>query len=179
MKYNRIDIKCTSRSQSFITTQGHWSVHCFSILVISIFYTLWCGVAIVYYFTCLEYFIFFSIDSSEARIQYHELLSFNHVNNNLCTWQNAFSRHRMDSSLWFKRMELIEDKSLIWEQKGKLYIIYEKVMWILWILRFKSIHLLFYTFIHIIHMYISNDSNVILKYFHFVLPIVTNRPYNI
>ena len=177
MKYNRIDIKCTSRSQSFITTQGHWSVHCFSILVISIFYTLWCGVAIVYYFTCLEYFIFFSIDSSEARIQYHELLSFNHVNNNFCTWQNAFSRHRM-SSLWFKRMELIEDKRLIWEQKGKLYIIYEKVMWILWILRFKSIHLLFYI-LYICILVVSNDSNVILKYFHFVLPIVTNWPYNI
>jgi hypothetical protein len=28
-------------------------------------------------------------------------------------------------------MELIEVKSLIWAQKGKLYIIYEKVMWIL------------------------------------------------
>ena len=69
-------------------------------------------------------------------------------------------------------MELIEVKSLIWAQKGKLYIIYEKVMCILGILRFKSIHLLFYTFIHIIHMYISNDSNVILKYFHFVLLVV-------
>ena len=72
----------------------------------------------------------------------------------------------------FKRMELIEVKSLIWAHKGKLYIIYEKVMWILGILRFKSIHLLFGTFIHIIHMYISNDSNVILKYFHFVLLVV-------
>jgi hypothetical protein len=29
------------------------------------------------------------------------------------------------------------------------------VMWILGILRFKSIHLFFYTFIHIIHMYTS------------------------
>ena len=66
-------------------------------------------------------------------------------------------------------MELIEVKSLIWVQKGKLYIIYENVMCILGILRFKSIHLLFYTFIH---MYISNDSNVILKYFHFVLLVV-------
>ena len=45
-------------------------------------------------------------------------------------------------------------------------------MGILGILRFKSIHLLFYTFMHIIHMYISNDSNVILKYFHFVLHVV-------
>jgi hypothetical protein len=30
--------------------------------------------------------------------------------------------------LLFKRMELIEVKSLIWAQKGKLYIIYENVM---------------------------------------------------
>jgi hypothetical protein len=120
------------------------------------------------YAACLEYFIVFSIDSSEARKQYDEL-SVNHANNNLCTWQNAFSRHRMVSSLWFKRMELIEVKSLIWAHNGKLYIIYENVMWILGILRFKSIHLLFYTFIH---MYISNDSNVILKYFHFVLLVV-------
>ena len=67
-------------------------------------------------------------------------------------------------------MELIEVKSLIWAQKGKLYIIYENVMCILGILRFKSIHLLFYTFIPV--MYISNDSNVILKYFHFVLLVV-------
>jgi hypothetical protein len=45
-------------------------------------------------------------------------------------------------------MELIEVKSLNWAQKGKLYIIYEKVMRILGILRFKSIHILFYTLIH-------------------------------
>jgi hypothetical protein len=50
-------------------------------------------------------------------------------------------------------MELIEVKSLNWAQKGKLYIIYENVMSILGILRFKSIHLLFYTLIHIIHMH--------------------------
>jgi hypothetical protein len=74
---------------------------------------------------------------------------------------------RVDISLWFKRMELIEVKSLIRAPKGKLYIIYEHVMGILGILRFKSIHLIFYTFIHI-----SNDSNVILKYFHFVLLVV-------
>jgi hypothetical protein len=78
-----------------------------------------------------------------------------------CTWQNAFSRHRMDNSLWFKRMELIEVKSLIWAQNG---IIYEKVMWILGILRFKSIHLLFNTFIHIIHMYISNECMIDRQY---------------
>jgi hypothetical protein len=66
----------------------------------------------------------------------------------------------MDSSLWFKRMELIEVKSLILAQKGKLYLINENVMWILGILRFKSIHLHFYTFIHIIHMYISIDSKL-------------------
>ena len=58
--------------------------------------------------------------------------------------------HHLSIGGWFKRMELIEVKSLIWAQKGKLYIIYENVMWILGILRFKSIHLLFYT---IIHMY--------------------------
>jgi hypothetical protein len=29
---------------------------------------------------------------------------------------------------WNLRMELIEVKSLIWAQKGKLYIIYENVM---------------------------------------------------
>jgi hypothetical protein len=33
------------------------------------------------------------------------------------------------------------------------FSLYENVMWIFGILRFKSIHLLFYTFIHIIHMY--------------------------
>ena len=82
-------------------------------------------------------------------------------NNNLCTWQNAFSMHYIHKLLihhlsiggWFKRMELIEVKRLIWAQKGKLYIIHENLMWILGILRFKSIHLLFYTFIHIIPMY--------------------------
>jgi hypothetical protein len=100
------------------------------------------------------------------------ILSVNHANNNLCTWQDAFSRHRVDISLWFKRMELIEVKSLNRAQKGNLYIIYEHVMGILGNLRFKSIHLLFYTFIHIIHIYISNDSNAILKYFQFVLLVV-------
>jgi hypothetical protein len=78
------------------------------------------------------------------------LWSVNHANNKLCIWQNAFSRHRMDSSLWLKRMELVEVKSLIWAQKGKLYIIYENVMWILGILIFKSIHLLFYIFIYML-----------------------------
>jgi hypothetical protein len=66
------------------------------------------------------------------------ILSVNHANNNLCTWQNAFSMHYIHKPLihhlsiggWFKRMELIEVKSLIWAQKGKLYIIYENVMWI-------------------------------------------------
>jgi hypothetical protein len=119
-------------------------------------------------------FYFFSIDSSEARKQYDEF-SVNHANNNLCTWQSAFSRHRMDSSLWFRRMELIEVKSLIWAQKAKLYIIHKNVMWMLGVLRFKSIHLLFYTFIH---MYISNDSNVIVKYFHFVLLVVSFKSPN-
>jgi hypothetical protein len=36
------------------------------------------------YAGCLEYVIFVSIDSSEARKQYDEL-SVNHANNNLCT----------------------------------------------------------------------------------------------
>jgi hypothetical protein len=43
-------------------------------------------------------------------------LSVNHANNNLCTWQNAFSMHYIHKLLihhlsiggWFKRMELIE-----------------------------------------------------------------------
>jgi hypothetical protein len=47
--------------------------------------------------------------------------------------ENAFSMHYIHKHLihhlsigdWFKRMELIEVKSLIWAQKGKLYIIYE------------------------------------------------------
>jgi hypothetical protein len=71
---------------------------------------------------------------------------------------------RQYSSYYFLASELSTEK-----KKNILdrHIIYEKVMWILGILRFKSIHLLFYIFMHIIHMYISNNSNVILKYFHF------------
>jgi hypothetical protein len=57
-------------------------------------------------------------------------------------------------------MELIEVKSLIWAQKGKLYVIYEKVVCILVILRFKSIHLLFYTFMH---MFITEFYDYILS----------------
>ena len=84
---------------------------------------------------CLEYFIFFSINSSEARKQYDEYcLSI------MQTRTYAFSMHNIHKLLihylsiggWFKRMELIEVKSLIWVQKGKLYIIYENVMWIQW-----------------------------------------------
>jgi hypothetical protein len=64
----------------------------------------------------------------------------NHANNNLCTWQHAFLMHYIHKLLihhlsiggWFKRMEPMEVKSLIWAQKGKLYIIYENVMWIQW-----------------------------------------------
>jgi hypothetical protein len=52
---------------------------------------------------------------SEARKQYDEYC-VNHANNNLCTWQNAFSMHYIHQILihhlsiggWFKRMELIE-----------------------------------------------------------------------
>jgi hypothetical protein len=40
--------------------------------------------------------------------------------------------HHLSIGGWFKRMELIEVKSLIWAEKGKLYIIYENVMWIQW-----------------------------------------------
>jgi hypothetical protein len=76
-------------------------------------------------------------------------------------WQKIFII--LVSNFWTVDREI--NKIYILEEK--LYIIYENVMWILGILRFKSIHLLLYTFIHIIHIYISNDSNVILKYFHF------------
>jgi hypothetical protein len=38
--------------------------------------------------------------------------------------------HHLSIGGWFKRIELIEVKSLIWAQKGKFYIIYENVMWI-------------------------------------------------
>ena len=171
----------TSRSRSFITTLSlKRTLFLFSHVAV---WGCYCACEILIanpidwlYAACLEYFFFFSIDSSEARKQYDEL-SVNHANNNLCTWQNAFSMHYIHKLLihhlsirgWFKRMKLIEVKSLIWAQKEKLYIIYENVMWILGILRFKFIHLLFYTSIH---MYISNDSNVILKYFHFALLVV-------
>ena len=112
------------------------------------------------YAVCLEYFIFFSIDSSEARKQYDEYcLSI------MQTITYAHDRTHFQGTGW---KELIKVKSLIWALKGKLYIIYEKVMWILVILRFKSIHLLFYTFIHIMLMYISNDSNVILIYLFYL-----------
>ena len=40
--------------------------------------------------------------------------------------------HHLSIGGWFNRMKLIEVKSLIWAQKGKLYIIYENVMWIQW-----------------------------------------------
>ena len=40
--------------------------------------------------------------------------------------------HHLSIGGWFKRMKLIEVKSLIWAQKGKLYIIYENVMCIQW-----------------------------------------------
>ena len=108
----------TSRSRSFITTLSlKRTLFLFSHVAVWGCYCA-CEILIVnpidwLYAACLEYFIFFSIDSSEARKQY-DGLSVNHANNNLCTWQYAFSRHWMDSSLWFKRMELIEVKSLIW-----------------------------------------------------------------
>jgi hypothetical protein len=55
-----------------------------------------------------------------------------HNNNklhNLCWWNiHKPLIHHLSIGGWFKRMELIEVKSLIWAQKGKLYIIYENVM---------------------------------------------------
>ena len=42
------------------------------------------------------------------------------------------SIHHLSIGGWFNRMKLIEVKSLIWAQKGILYIIYENVMWIQW-----------------------------------------------
>jgi hypothetical protein len=44
----------------------------------------------------------------------------------------------------------LEVKSLIWAQKGKLYIIYEKVMWILGILRF--IYLFIYALVSVFQL---------------------------
>ena len=67
------------------------------------------------YAVCLEYFIFFSIDSSEARKQYDEYC--------LSIMQTiTYAHDRTD----FQEKKKV--KSLIWTQKGKLYIIYEKVM---------------------------------------------------
>jgi hypothetical protein len=40
---------------------------------------------------------------------------------------HKFVIHHLSIGGWIKRMELIEVKSLIWAQKGKLYIIYENV----------------------------------------------------
>jgi hypothetical protein len=113
----------TSRSRSFITTLSlKRTLFLFSHVAVWGCYCA-CEILIVnpidwLYAACLEYFIFFSIDSSEARKQYDEL-SVNHANNNLCTWQKACSRPRVDSSLRFKRMELIEVKSLILGAKGE------------------------------------------------------------
>ena len=69
---------------------------------------------------CLEYFFF--LDSSEARKQYDEY----------CLSIMQTITYALSIGGWFKRMELIEVNSLIWTQKGKLYIIYENVMWIQW-----------------------------------------------
>jgi hypothetical protein len=96
------------------------------------------------YAACLEYSIF-----SRSTVQKLE----NNMMNFLSIMQTIIYAHdrahfQGTGWLWFRRMELIEVKSLIWAQKGKLYIIYKNVMWIFGILRFKSIHLLFYTFIH-------------------------------
>ena len=89
---------------------------------------------------CLSRIFFFSRSTVQKLENNMMIVSVNHANNNLCTWQNAFSMHYIHKLVihhlsiggWFKRMELIEVKSLIWAQKGKLYIIYENVMWIQW-----------------------------------------------
>ena len=89
---------------------------------------------------CLEYFIIFSIDSSEARKQYHEYclsimqtITYLHDRTHFqCTTLHKVLIHHLSIEGWFKRMELIEVQRLIWAQKGKLYIIYENVMWIQW-----------------------------------------------
>ena len=61
---------------------------------------------------CLSRIFYFFLDRQfRSKKTIWWIFSVNHANNNICTWQNAFSRHRMDSSLWYKRMELIEVKS--------------------------------------------------------------------
>ena len=124
---------------------------------------------------CLEYVFFFSIDSSEARKQYDEYclsimqtITYAHDRTHFqCTTYTKFW-----SSIWFKRMELIEGKKFNLGTKGE-------TLYNLWKcdvnFRDPQIQINSSTFIHIIHMYvpvISNDSNVILKYFHFVLLVV-------
>jgi hypothetical protein len=89
---------------------------------------------------CLEYFIFFSIDSSEARKQYDEYglsimqtITYAHDRTHFqcTTYTNCWSiicALEVDLREWnWQKL-----KRLIWAQKGKLYIIYENVMWIQW-----------------------------------------------
>ena len=70
--------------------------------------------------------------------------------------------------------ELIEVISLIWAQKGKLYIIYEKVMWIL------ATTSLDFTPFHFTHTSVEGMRiNLCMSYrlemiFFFILKLVTN-----
>ena len=76
---------------------------------------------------CLEYIYFFLDRQFRSKKTIWWILSVNHANNNLCTWQNAFSMHYIHKSLihhlfiggWFKRMELIEVKKFNLGAKGE------------------------------------------------------------
>ena len=99
-----------------------WGRYCASeILIANPFYWLFAA--------CLEYFIFFSIDSSEARKQYDEYgLSIMQTITN-STWQNAFPMHYIHKPLihhlsiggWLKRMGLIEVKKFNLGTKGETW----------------------------------------------------------
>ena len=65
------------------------------------------------YAACLEYFIFFSIDSSEARKQYWWILSVNHANNNLCTWQNAYTDSDCPCGIFKLFLRIVPKKYLL------------------------------------------------------------------
>ena len=71
-------------------------------------------------------YYFFSIDSSELENNMMNIVCQS-WNNNLCTWENAFSMHYIHKILihhlsiggWFKRMELIEVKKFNLGAKGE------------------------------------------------------------
>ena len=131
---------------------------------------------------CLEYFIFSWIDSSQVRKQYDEYclsimqtITYAHDRTHFqCTTYTNIWSIICPFGGWFKRMELIEGKILIWALKRKLYIIYENVMWILGSSD-SNPFIYFSTLLYILCIcipVISNDSNAILNYFHFVLLVV-------